>query len=350
MDHSPTFELTVERELSGLRIDSFLIRHFRNYTSWRMQRIVRAGAASIDCAPATETDRVRVGQVVRIRLLEPPDKLLSAVDVRLPVLYSDPWIAVVDKPAGIIAHPTGEHHTHTLANVMQHWADRHAPLRGLVRPGLVHRLDRQTSGVMVLALHHLAHRRLSTAFEQGRVRKTYLALVEGRVAADEGVIDLPIGRARTGRHVLMSARGDALEPRPAVTRYHVVERFAQYTLLRAHPATGRNHQIRVHFAQIGHPLVGDEFYEAFGRIKPLRMAGEISQSGDGRDEMPSGLPIRRHALHAEQLGFAHPLTQLWMEFRVPPPDDFSAALVQLRAESARSQCPGEAAQRALTGR
>jgi len=327
----PVFDLIVERELRGQRIDSFLIRHFRNYTSWRMQRIVRAGGATIDCAPASETDRVHTGQRIRLRLLEPPDKLLAADDAPIPVLYADPWIAVVHKPAGIIAHPTGEHHTRTLANVLQHWVDQRAPWRGLMRPGLVHRLDRQTSGVMVIALHHLSHRRLGNAFENGRVSKTYVALCEGRIAKDEGTIDWPIGRAQTGQLVLMSARGDAIETRAACTRYRVLERFDRCTLVEAKPATGRNHQIRVHFAQLGHPLVGDEFYEAFGKIKPLRMAGEV----DDADEVEgggiaTGLPIRRHALHAERLAFAHPISDLWLEFSAPLPEDFAATVAMLR--------------------
>ena len=341
MDRFPTFELVVERELSGQRIDSFLIRHFRNYSSWRIQRVVRAGAATIDEAPATETDRVRVGQRVRIQLLEPPDKLLAADPLSIPILYADPWIAVVHKPAGIIAHPTGEHHTRTLANILQHWMDERAPLRGLMRPGLVHRLDRQTSGVMVVALHHLSHRRLSMAFENGRVSKTYIALVEGLLATDAGSIDLPIGRARTGQHVLMSARGDALEPRPASTRFRVLERFEHHTLVEARPATGRNHQIRVHFAQIGHPLVGDEFYEAFGKIKPLRMAGEVDETGEfDEDGIVTGLPIRRHALHAARLELAHPISQVWMEFRSPLPDDFEATIRQLKQTAAAIRLGG----------
>ena len=322
-----------------MRIDSFLIRHFRNYTSWKMQRIVRAGGATIDCAPATETDRMHTGQRVRIRLLEPPDKLLSAHAEPVPVLHADPWIAVVHKPAGMISHPTGEHHTSTLANVLQRWVDERAPWRGLMRPGLVHRLDRQTSGVMVIALHHLSHRRLGNAFESGRVSKTYVALCEGRIAKDEGTIDWPIGRARTGTHILMSARGDAIDARAACTRYRVLERFDRYTLVEARPATGRNHQIRVHFAQLGHPLVGDEFYEAFGKIKPLRMAGEVDEPDDwDAGGIITGLPIRRHALHAAQLSFAHPISQLWLEYSAPLPSDFAATLEQLRDERSGSGC------------
>lgn len=325
-------ELIVERELNGVRIDSFLVKHFRNYTPWRMQRIVRAGGATINHAPARETDRVFEGQEVSIRLLEAPDKLLASDPGPLEILYADPWMVVINKPAGIIAHPTGEHHTGTLANRLQHWLDQRAVPRGVLRPGLVHRLDRQTSGVIVLALHHLSHRRLSEAFEDGRVQKTYLALVERRMRDDRGQIDLPIGRTATGRHILMSARGDAIDPRPARTRYEVAGRFENSTLVRAYPATGRNHQIRVHFAQLGHPLVGDEFYEAYGKIKPLRMAGEVDLDPEGDDRaVETGLPIRRHALHAERLCLAHPITQVWMEFAASLPQDFRETIRQLEA-------------------
>jgi 23S rRNA pseudouridine1911/1915/1917 synthase len=325
-----TVELTVERELRGLRIDSFLVRHFRNYTPWRMQRIVRAGQATLNQAPASETDRVFTGQVVRITLIEPPDKLLADADADVPVFHEDPWILVVDKPAGMIAHPTGAHQNGTLANVLQHRLNRSTTFRGMLRPGLVHRLDRQTTGVMVVAIHHLSHRRLSEAFELGRVSKTYVALVQGDVAADSGIIDLPIGRARTGKCVLMSARGDALEARPSRTRYEVVQRFGDYTLVRAFPATGRNHQIRVHFAQVGHPLVGDEFYEAFGKIKPIRMEGDGDAAGEtGADGIETGLPIRRHALHAERLCFGHPISGAWMEFRAPLPEDLRRTVALL---------------------
>lgn len=310
-----TATLIVERELSGVRIDSFLVRHFRNYTSWRMQRIVRAGGATIDCALASETDRVFQGQTITARLLEPPDKLLEPDPRPVRVLYADPWIAVVDKPPDVVTHPTGDFQTGTLANAMQHWLDTKTGVPGLLRPGLVHRLDRETSGTMVVALHHLAHRRLGGAFEAGRVSKSYLAIVEGRVSQETGVIDLPIGRARTGGRVLMSARADATARKIARTRYEVVDRLGAFTLIRARPLTGRNHQIRVHFAHIGHPLVGDAFYDSHGRYR----------SAGTRAEHPT-LPIRRHALHAESLALAHPVTDLWLEFRTDPPEDFQRTL------------------------
>ncbi|WP_437186073.1 RluA family pseudouridine synthase [Planctomicrobium sp. SH668] len=323
---APAFEFLVEAELNGVRIDSFLIKHLRNYNPWRMQRIVRAGGATINYAPANETDRVFSGQLVNIRLLEPPDKLLEPTDIPISVIYEDPWMLVVNKPAGLIVHPVGETQVHTLANGLQHYFDQRTSHRGLLRPGIVHRLDRQTSGVIVTSQNHHAHAALAGGFEASRMSKTYLAIVEGVIEKSRGSIDWPIGRARTDRHVLMSCRADAIDRKPARTHFEVVERFANHTLVLAKPRTGRNHQIRVHFAALGHPLVGDEFYESNNRFKPFRPG----MTEDEDREIETGLPIRRHALHANQLSFAHPVTQLWMEFTAPVPDDFVQTIEVLR--------------------
>jgi 23S rRNA pseudouridine1911/1915/1917 synthase len=327
----PTLEFIVERDLHGIRIDSFLEHHLRNYTKWRLARLVRAGGAKIDCYPVDETRRVARGERVQVTLIEPPDKLLRPQPVELPLVYSDAWLLVVDKPAGVIAHPTGEYQTGTLINGLQTLLDRQTPLPGLLRPGVVHRLDRQTSGLMVVATTHRAHMLLAAAFEQGRVQKTYLALAEGRMTDDSGSIDLPIGRTRFGRGVLMSARADAVDRKPAETRYRVVQRFAAHTLVEARPLTGRNHQIRVHFAHIGHPLVGDEFYLSRGAIRSERSAIRARRSGlddevgevmsDDWDELEG-----RHMLHAAKLEFAHPISDLWMSFTAPLPADFRAQI------------------------
>ncbi len=325
----PAYELIVEPEANGIRIDSFLVRHFRNYTSWRMQRIVREGGVTIHHAPALQTDRVFSGQIVRIRLLEPPDKLLESTEMPLDVIYRDPWMLVVNKPAGVIVHPVGEDQTETLTNGLQRLLDESSPMRGIMRPGMVHRLDRQTSGAIAIALTHQAHAALCGAFESSRVAKTYLALLEGVVQADQGTIDLAIGRARTGKQVLMSCRGDALDRKPAKTAYEVVARFPQHTLVLAKPRTGRNHQIRVHFATLGHPLVGDEFYETNGRFKPFY--------ADLDPEMPreieTGLPIRRHALHAIHLELAHPISGAWLKFSANLPSDFADTIACLRGHA-----------------
>jgi 23S rRNA pseudouridine1911/1915/1917 synthase len=332
---SLVFEFHVEHTLHGTRIDTFLSRHLRNHSAWRLMRLVRAGLVQVEHITADETVRVFAGQSVRVELIEPPDHVFESDPAEVPILYSDPWMLVVDKPAGLIAHPTGEYQINSLANVLQTYVDRLTEVRGLLRPGIVHRLDRQTSGLMVVALTHHSHRNLSMGFEAGRVSKSYMALTEGVLGHDRGSIKHAIGRAVTGRHVLMSCRGDAIEPRPSQTNYEVIERFANHTLVKTTPLTGRNHQIRVHMAHLGHPLIGDAFYKAHGQFHPLRPKF-VPPVDDPEAEDPdpgpieTGYPIRRHALHACRLAFAHPITGLWMEFHSDLPDDFRETIEVLR--------------------
>lgn len=304
-----TAELTVEPYLHGVRIDTFLERHFRNYTSFRLQRMVAAGLVAVNAARAAPDTRVFRGQHVAVRLVEPPDKLLDAEPLPLDVLFEDPWLVVVNKPAGQITHPVGEYQTGSLCHALQWHLDRQTPLPGLLRPGIVHRLDRMTSGVLVATKQHHAHRVLSIMFQRGRVTKTYLALVEGSVSQDRGTINVPIGSLARSGSVLMTCGPDAHEPRRAVTHFEVVRRFARTTLVRASPVTGRNHQVRVHLAHIGHPVVGDEFYGPFGRIKLTRAEAARSQPA-------------RHALHAARLTFRHPFTREELTCTAPPPADF----------------------------
>lgn len=322
----PYFEFIVEKSLSGIRIDSFLAKHLRNYNTWRLQRIVSAGAVTIDFATAAQTDRVFRGQTVSIRLLEPPDKLLHPESMPLEVVYEDRWMMVVNKPADLVVHPVGEVQARTLANGLQAFLDQRTQQVGILRPGIVHRLDRQTSGAIAIALTHRSHAALAAEFEASRVSKSYLALVEGNVALDRGVIDRPIGRAHSGRHVLMSCRPDAAKARKSKTVYRVVERYGDYTLVLARPLTGRNHQIRVHLAHLGHALVGDEFYLPHGKFKKFDTG---RTPGDSRD-VETGLPIKRHALHAIQLELTHPVSGLWMSFRAGLPADFKATIELLR--------------------
>ncbi len=337
-DYPFTAELTVESYLHGVRIDSFLVRHFRNYTPYRMQRMVRAGQVRIEGVTADSDDRVYKGQTVEVKLVEPPDHLLPPEPRELEILYEDSWLIVINKPPDIVVHPCGNYVSGSLANALQAHFDGQTPLRGLVRPGIVHRLDRLTSGVMVCTKDHLAHRKLSIHFEQGRVLKNYMALVHGVVKQDEGEINLPIGQWPGGGTIRMSTAPDAVDPRPSRTVYEVVERFGGFTLVRAQPHTGRLHQIRVHLAGIGFPVAADEFYSpasvlTFADLKLASSNGHTAGNGNGRFLAADELLLSRQALHAASLRFVHPITRAVVTFEAPLAADMQRTLKALRTLS-----------------
>ena len=332
-----TAELVVERYLSGVRIDSFLERHFRNYTPWKLQRLVAAGQVKIDGTTVEIEERVYHGDTVSVRLIEPPDKIHRPQPLPLNIVYEDAWLVVVDKPPGQIVHPAGDLQTGTLCNALQHHFDQQTAWPGLLRPGIVHRIDRMTSGLIVVAKEHLAHRQLSIQFQRERICKCYLALVEGALALDRGTIDLPIGTSPEAGSVLMSCSPDAGDRRPSLTEYEVLARGAKHTLVRARPRTGRNHQIRLHLAAIGHPVVGDEFYGPFGAIKLSRNeykalcarranGQKLDLNDETGDNVAANEPTGRHALHAHRLEFEHPILGGRISFESPLPADYSAML------------------------
>ena len=323
--HSAT--LIVESYLSGCRVDTFLAKHFRSYTPWRMHRMVRAGQVTVEGEVAAPDRRVFTNETVAIRLLEPPDNLMPPEEISFGVVFEDRWLLIVNKPAGLIVHPTGQNPAGTLTNAVQFYLDRHSDFPGQSKPGVVHRLDRDTSGVVALAKDHLSHRLLSIQFQRERISKSYIALVDGVVKQDSGTIDLPIGRARSGTSALMSCQADAIDAKSSKTNYEVIERFPRHTLLKAKPRTGRLHQIRVHLSTIGHPVVGDDFYGMLGELKPDR---ERPKPGEPRPE-PISPFIDRQALHAAELSFAHPMTSEWHTFTAPLPEDMERAVDLVRA-------------------
>jgi 23S rRNA pseudouridine1911/1915/1917 synthase len=334
MEYPFTAELTVESYLHGVRIDSFLVRHFRNYTPYRMQRLVRAGQVRIEGVLAETDDRVYKGQAVEVKLVEPPDHLLPPEPRELEILFEDSWLIVINKPADIVVHPCGNYVSGSLANALQARFDQQTQLRGLVRPGIVHRLDRLTSGVMVCTKDHLAHRKLSIHFEEGRVLKNYVALVHGVVPEVRGEINLPIGQWPGGGTIRMSTAPDAVDPRPSKTVFEVVERFERFTLVRAEPHTGRLHQIRVHLAGIGFPVVADEFYSPASTLTVADVhaaSGNGHAAGNGTPLVKNGDPLlTRQALHASSLRFVHPITREVVTFEAPLAADMLRTLDVLR--------------------
>ena len=284
-------ELSFESDTDGQRLDRFLDGHCAELSRSRIQALISEGHVTLDGRAAKPSTKIRYGQTVLLRIPEPVESALEPQHIPLSIVYEDSDLLVVDKPAGMTVHPAPGHPDGTLVNaVLAHCPDLQG-IGGTVRPGIVHRLDKDTSGLMVVAKNDCAHRSLSDQLKAREFTKVYIALTHGSVAPAEAIIDAPIGRSNANRQrMAIVDRG-----REAVTRYRVLWHYPAHTLLEVRPTTGRTHQIRVHFASLGYPLVGDATYG-----KP-----------DGR--------LDRHFLHAATLGFAHPSDGEYREFTSPLP-------------------------------
>lgn len=329
-------ELTADDAAAGNRLDQWLAAELApDLSRSRIQALIRGGAVRLDGAPVFEPKRkVATGERYAIELPEPEAPEPQPEAIPLDILYEDGELIVINKPAGLVVHPGAGNWTGTLVNALiHHCGDTLSGIGGVRRPGIVHRLDKDTSGVLVVAKTDRAHRALSEAFaDHGRssdLERAYEALVWGTPARMTGVIDAPLGRAsadRTRRAVVSDERDDA---RRAVTHYTVLKRFggrndsdAIAALVECRLETGRTHQIRVHMAHIGHPLVGDQTYGRAFRTKANRLPDPLRNMVD---EFP------RQALHARLLAFRHPVTQEIMRFEAPLPEDFSELIAAFAA-------------------
>jgi 23S rRNA pseudouridine1911/1915/1917 synthase len=287
--------------MAGLRLDQALARLLPEESRSRLARLIEEGHVHVDGEPAAVRRKVRSGESVEVWLApRPVDTAFRAEAIELPVVHEDAAVLVIDKPAGLVVHPGSGNWEGTMLNALLH----HVPVaRDLPRAGIVHRLDKETSGLLVVAKTEAAQASLVKQLQARSVKRTYLALVRGRTG-QEGSVDAPIGRhpvQRTRMAVVASGK-------PAVTHYRVRERFAAHTLLECDLETGRTHQIRVHLASIGHPLEGDPVYAGRG---PAIFA--------------------RQALHAWRLAFIHPSTGQAVKFESPLPQDMRTLLETLRA-------------------
>lgn len=297
----------VAREHAGLRLDRFIQNRIPRLSRTRAQEIVKGCAYRIDGTRRRASERVRAGEIVF--LLRPAFEEPTTPQ-SFGVLYEDEALMAVDKPAGLPVHPSATYHKNTLTWLLR---QRYGP----DAPHIAHRLDRETSGVVVCAKTLDSERALKRSFEDRRVDKHYLAIVQGEVPAEEGVVELPMARAKEGLHVLMEVTPPG-EGSPSSTRYRVLGRKPNATLLGLRPKSGRQHQLRVHLAAIGHPIVGDKLYG------PEGVAAFMDYIEQGMTvSLARRLGHERQALHAFELELEHPLSGERMTLRAPLPDDLT---------------------------
>lgn len=309
-------EFVVGAAEAGERLDIFLARRMPGWSRSQVRRLVQSGRVAVDGRAARKAGQeIQAGERIWVRA-ERDEPRAVAEELPLEIIYEDADLVVVNKPAGMVVHIGAGVKSGTLVNALLHHlggAERLSTAGGALRPGIVHRLDKMTSGLVLVAKNDVAHRALAAQFKSRGVRKTYLALVHGRVENAGGEIARSVGRDPR-RRVRMKAGG--LRAREALTAYRVLRRFEHFTLVEASPRTGRTHQIRVHFASLGHPIVGDTLYGAPGRIK-------IGAS--------AGATLARNFLHATAIEFVHPRTERAMSFQSPLPTELREFMETLEA-------------------
>ena len=284
------------------RLDRFAATRLPHLTRSHLKLLIDSGLVAVDGKPGKPSQRLRPGQTVTVTVPDPTLLALAPEDIPLHVAYEDADIIVVDKPAGLTVHPGPGHPSHTLVNAILARCPDLASIKGVIRPGIVHRLDKDTSGLIVIAKHDAAHQGLQRQFKDRVVKKTYHALALGRISPAHGRIDAPIARDPRHRQRMAIVPGG----RASVTDYRLLEPLPGYSYVECSPRTGRTHQIRVHLASLGNPLLGDTLY---GGRSPL---------------------LSRQFLHAAALEFLQPCTGELVRCEAPLPEDLTAVLLALR--------------------
>jgi 23S rRNA pseudouridine1911/1915/1917 synthase len=312
---SPVHRFIVTDEFAGIRLDRCLALLNESWSRSQARRLIEDGRVSCNDHPTKPATQVAAGDTLTVDEPEPEPLDLAAEAIPLDVVYEDGDLLVVNKPADLVIHPAAGNPSGTLVNALLHHCTDLSGIGGVARPGIVHRLDKNTTGLMVVAKSDRAHQALSLAFRWRKIDKTYLAVCFGEFADDEGVVDVPIDRNPRHRQQMAVVE----DGRPARTLYTVVERWPGASLVHCRLVTGRTHQIRVHMAHIGHALVGDPLY-----------AGRQWRNLPDPQAAATCRTFPRQALHAMRLGFVHPVTGELMSFEVGPPEDIQGLLEVLR--------------------
>jgi 23S rRNA pseudouridine1911/1915/1917 synthase len=309
-----TLSFKIAPEDAGARLDAYLATHIEHWSRARLQRLIEAEDVLVNGKPSKASYKLREHDELEVELTAPTTAAFTPEAIPVDIVYEDATLVVVNKPAGLVVHPAAGIHSGTLANALAYHFQQLPGSGAGVRPGIVHRLDRDTSGLLVVAKTEAALEHLSDQFRDRTVFKSYAALVHGRVSADSGRIDQPLARDPTNRTRMAVVRGG----RSALSLYRVRQLFDRFTLLDVELKTGRTHQIRVHLAWLKHPVVGDETYGA-GRdntIQDAKLRAVVRNLG-------------RHFLHAEKLAFTHPETGQRVEFNSPLPPELAGLLTEL---------------------
>ena len=300
-------EFSIDRNTEGQRIDRYLSDELEDRSRSYIQKIMKEGYVKVNQKPVKSNYRLSFGDSVEVTLPEAKEPDIVPENIPLDILYEDQDIIMINKPKQMVVHPAPGHYSGTLVNaLMYHCGDELSGINGCMRPGIVHRIDMDTTGSLVVCKNDKAHQSLSEQLNVHSIRRIYVAIVHGNIKEDSGTVNAPIGRHPTDRKKMST---HCKNGRDAVTHYKVLERFGDYTYIQCELETGRTHQIRVHMASIGHPLVGDEVY--------------------GPKKCPfKGL--QGQPLHARTLGIIHPTTGKYLEVNAPLPEYFIELLDRLR--------------------
>lgn len=298
--------LTVEPDAASVRIDKYLSDRLSGSRSF-LQKLLKEERVSVDGVPVKASYKVVAGDVVCVNIPAQTEPDILAENIPLDILYEDDDLLIVNKPKGMVVHPGAGHYSQTLVNaLMYHCRDQLSGINGVLRPGIVHRIDQNTTGSLIVCKNDLAHNAIAAQLKEHSIIRRYRAIVHGNLTGD-GIVNAPIGRHPTERKKMAVNEKNG---KPAVTHYYVLEQFGKFTYIECVLETGRTHQIRVHMSSIHHPILGDDVY------------------GPAKCPVPG---LQGQTLHAQVIGFVHPRTGEYMEFSAPLPPYFEELLVKLRA-------------------
>lgn len=305
--HNETEHLLVGSENANVRLDRFLAEQYEEFTRSFLQKLIEQGNVCVNGIPVKKSGvKLKENDEVSVDLPEPEPLEVVAEDIPLDILYEDDDVILINKPKGMVVHPAAGHTSGTIVNaLLYHCKDSLSGINGVIRPGIVHRIDMDTTGVIIACKNDAAHNCIAAQLKEHSITRRYYAIVHGNLKEDEGTVDAPIGRDPKNRKRMAI---NLKNGKNAVTHYKVLERFGKFTWIECRLETGRTHQIRVHMASIGHPLLGDALY--------------------GPAKCP--YPLQGQTLHAYVLGFIHPSTHAYMEFQAPLPDYFEQLLLKFR--------------------